>query len=169
MAEVEVTAGMIKQLRERTGVGMGKCKEALVEARGDMELAIANLRKAGIASAVKKEGREAKEGMIAMGENDSTVALVEVNVETDFVVKNDKFQIFTKALVEEICHTSPANLNDFLQQKCSQDPKLSIDEFLGKRMGKKKEKATKRFGKLDKDGNKSLSFEEFKAGIKKKK
>ncbi len=129
MAEVEVTAGMIKQLRERTGVGMGKCKEALVEARGDMELAIANLRKAGIASAVKKEGREAKEGMIVTGANDSTVALVEVNVETDFVVKNDKFQSFTKALVEEICHTSPANLEDFLKQKFSKDSKLSIDEF----------------------------------------
>ena len=59
---------MIKELRERTGVGMGKCKEALEEAKGDMELAIANLRKAGMASAVKKEGRETNEGMIGTGE-----------------------------------------------------------------------------------------------------
>ena len=61
----EITAGMIKELRERTGVGMGKCKEALEESKGDMELAIENLRKAGIASAVKKAGRETKEGQIA--------------------------------------------------------------------------------------------------------
>ena len=60
----EMTAAVIKELRERTGIGMGKCKEALEEAKGDMELAIANLRKAGMASAVKKEGRETKEGMI---------------------------------------------------------------------------------------------------------
>ena len=59
----EITADMIKELRERTGVGMGKCKEALVLANGDMEQAIANLRKAGMAPAVKKEGRETKEGL----------------------------------------------------------------------------------------------------------
>ena len=64
-----ITPAMIKELRERTGVGMGKCKEALEEAKGDMELAIANLRKAGMASAVKKEGRETKEGMIGTAEN----------------------------------------------------------------------------------------------------
>ena len=58
----EVTAALIKELRERTGVGMGKCKEALQEANGNIDLAISNLRKAGMASAVKKEGREAKEG-----------------------------------------------------------------------------------------------------------
>ena len=63
-----ITPAMIKELRERTGVGMGKCKEALEEAKGDMELAIANLRKAGMASAVKKEGRETNEGMIGIAE-----------------------------------------------------------------------------------------------------
>ena len=89
-----ITPAMIKELRERTGVGMGKCKEALEEAKGDMELAIANLRKAGMASAVKKEGRETKEGMIGIAENGQTVAIVEVNAETDFVVKNDRFKEF---------------------------------------------------------------------------
>ncbi len=64
-----ITPAMIKELRERTGVGMGKCKEALEEANGDMELAIANLRKAGMATAVKKEGRETKEGMIGIAES----------------------------------------------------------------------------------------------------
>ena len=64
-----ITPAMIKDLRERTGVGMGKCKEALEEAKGDIDLAIANLRKAGMASAVKKEGRETKEGMIGIARN----------------------------------------------------------------------------------------------------
>ena len=85
---------MIKELRERTGVGMGKCKEALEEAKGDMELAIANLRKAGMASAVKKEGRETKEGMIGTAETTKGIGVVEVNAETDFVVSNERFQQF---------------------------------------------------------------------------
>ncbi len=124
----DITATMIKELRERTGVGMGKCKEALVEAKGVMEEAIALLRKAGMASAVKKEGRTAKEGMIKTGENGETVALVEVNAETDFVVKNVKFQEFASDLVKEICQTKPANAEDFLKQKSLNDPKLTIDE-----------------------------------------
>ena len=93
---------MIKELRERTGVGMGKCKEALEEAKGDMELAIANLRKAGMASAVKKEGRATNEGMIGTAENNQTIAVVEVNAETDFVVKNDRFKQFLENIAHEV-------------------------------------------------------------------
>jgi len=125
----EITASMIKELRERTGVGMGKCKEALEESKGDMELAIDNLRKAGIASAVKKQGRETNEGMVAVAQNGNTIALVEVNAETDFVVKNDRFQTFLKAISEEIAKTKPASLEAFLQQKYSKDPNLTIDEY----------------------------------------
>lgn len=125
----QVTAQMVKELRERTGVGMAKCKEALDAAAGDIELAIENLRKAGIASAVKKEGRETKEGIIKTAEDDKCIALVEVNAETDFVAKNENFQTFTHNLAEEICRTSPANVADLLGQKYSQDPKLTIDEY----------------------------------------
>ncbi len=125
----EITAAMIKELRDRTGVGMGKCKEALDEAGGDMELAISNLRKAGMASAVKKEGRETKEGIIKYCETPHSIALVEVNAETDFVVKNDKFQQFVSELAEEVARTSPANLEDFLKQKYSKDQKISIDDL----------------------------------------
>ena len=71
----EITADMIKELRERTGVGMGKCKEALVLAEGDMEKAIDILRKAGMASGVKKEGRETKEGLILTAEDKHTLVL----------------------------------------------------------------------------------------------
>jgi elongation factor Ts len=124
-----VTASMIKELRERTGVGMGKCKEALEEAKGDMELAISNLRKAGMASAVKKEGRATNEGMIAAAENSSAVALVEVNAETDFVVKNDRFKAFLDSIAAEVLATKPATLEAFLQQKYSKDHAMTIDEY----------------------------------------
>ena len=125
----QVTAQMVKELRERTGVGMAKCKEALDTAEGDIELAIDNLRKAGIASAVKKEGRETKEGIIKIAENAERIALVEVNAETDFVAKNENFQKFAQNLAEEICRNAPVNVTDLVQQKYSQDPQLTIDEY----------------------------------------
>jgi elongation factor Ts len=125
----QVTAQLVKELRDRTGIGMAKCKEALEEANGDIELAIDNLRKAGMASAVKKEGRETKEGIIKTAENGNKIALIEVNAETDFVVKNENFQKFAQTLAEEVSLTSPANVADFLQQKYSKDKKHTIDEL----------------------------------------
>lgn len=123
-----ITATMIKELRERTGVGMGKCKEALEEAKGDMELAIANLRKSGMASAVKKEGRAANEGMIGTAETPQVVALVEINAETDFVARNERFVKFVEDMAQEIAQTAPASLEVFLKQKFSKDPAHTIDE-----------------------------------------
>lgn len=125
----QITPQMIKDLRERTGVGMGKCKEALEEAKGDMETAIANLRKAGMASAVKKEGRTTNEGAIGYAEKPTAVALVEVNAETDFVVRNERFQNFLKGLAEEAAATKPKSLEEFKAQKYSQDKSLSIEEY----------------------------------------
>lgn len=125
----QITAAMVKELRERTGVGMGKCKEALVESGGDIEQAIAVLRKAGMASAVKKEGRETKEGMIAIKETPHAIALVEVNAETDFVVKNERFKEFAEAVAEEVCTSMPANLEDLMNQKSSSDPNMTIDDM----------------------------------------
>lgn len=124
-----ITPAMIKELRERTGVGMGKCKEALEEAKGDMELAIANLRKAGMATAVKKEGRETKEGMIGVAEKGAIVAIVEANAETDFVVKNERFKEFLNNIAEEVAKTNPPSLEAFLQQKFSKEPGLTIDQY----------------------------------------
>lgn len=125
----QITPAMIKELRERTGVGIGKCKEALEEAKGDMELAIANLRKAGMASAVKKEGRTANEGMIGVSENNDRIAIVEVNAETDFVVKNDRFQEFLKLVAEEVVKSNPSSLEVLLSTKSAKDPSLTIDEL----------------------------------------
>lgn len=123
-----VTAAMIKELRDRTGISMSACKSALEEANGDMELAISNLRKKGMASAVKKEGRAANEGMIAFAENGNTIAIVEVNAETDFVVRNDRFKQFLEEIAQEIAKTKPASLEAFLKQPYSKDPSLTIDE-----------------------------------------
>lgn len=124
-----VTPQKLKELRERTGVGMGKCKEALTAANGDIEQAIANLRKAGMASAVKKESRETNEGVIALAENDQFVALVEVNAETDFVVKNDRFQEFTQTLASMVCEMQPESLEAFLSAPTKQDPQLTVDQY----------------------------------------
>lgn len=125
----EITAALIKELRDRTGIGMGKCKEALEEAKGDIELAISNLRKAGMASAVKKEGRATNEGMIAVAETPEAIAIVEVNAETDFVVKNDRFKEFLENVAQEAARVRPASLEEFLKQKFSKESNLTIDEY----------------------------------------
>jgi elongation factor Ts len=125
----KVTPDMIKELRERTGVGMGKCKEALDQAGGDMEVAIDNLRKAGLASAVKKEGRETNEGMIGSAESPQAVAVVEVNAETDFVTQNDRFKQFLHDIALEVAETKPSSLEAFLGQVYRKDPSLNIDQY----------------------------------------
>jgi len=128
MSETKVTPEMVKKLRERTGVGMGKCKEALDQTQGDMECAIDFLRKAGIASAVKKEGRETKEGMIGYFECQDSIALVEVNAETDFVTQNEKFKEFVRDIATQVAKTQPASLEVFLNEKSLKDPTLSVNQ-----------------------------------------
>ncbi|MGE3622336.1 MAG: translation elongation factor Ts [Bdellovibrionales bacterium] len=90
----EVTATMVKDLREKTGAGMMDCKKALNEANGDMEAAIDWLRKKGLSAAAKKAGRVAAEGLVAVAATDKKAAIVEVNAETDFVARNEQFQNF---------------------------------------------------------------------------
>jgi elongation factor Ts len=97
-----VTAAMVKELRERTGSGMMECKKALVEANGDMELAVDNMRKAGLAKADKKSGRTAAEGIIGIkiSADGKTTAIVDINCETDFVAKADDFVAFVNSVAE---------------------------------------------------------------------
>lgn len=125
----KVTADMVKELRERTGVGMGKCKEALDASAGDMEKAIDHLRKAGMASAVKKEGRDVNEGLIGYAEATHAAALLELNSETDFVAQNDRFKEFLKNLAQDAADTRPASLEAFLSQPYSKDSSVTIDQF----------------------------------------
>lgn len=113
----EVTASMVKTLRERTGVGMAKCKEALDEAHGDMETAIDILRKAGAASAVKKSSRETNEGLIGSKEDAKAIALVQVNAETDFVIKNEKFLNFVEMLTSDALVQGAPSVESFMEAK----------------------------------------------------
>ena len=94
----EVTAGMVKDLRERTGAGMMDCKKALNEAGGDMEAAIDWLRKKGLSAAAKKSGRVAAEGLVGVATAPNRASMVEVNAETDFVARNETFQGFVEAV-----------------------------------------------------------------------
>jgi elongation factor Ts len=96
----EITAAMVKELREKTGAGMMDCKAALAEAQGDMEAAVDILRKKGLAKAAKKSGRVAAEGLIAVKVAGPKGVLVEVNSETDFVARNDKFQGLVKMIAD---------------------------------------------------------------------
>jgi elongation factor Ts len=125
----EITADMIKELRERSGVGMSKCKDALVEADGNMEKAIEILRKAGLTSSVKKEGRETKEGVIMVHQTNDTLAFLEVNSETDFVAKNEKFKQFAENISKQAAESKPKSLEDFIKEKYKKDPSLTIDGY----------------------------------------
>jgi elongation factor Ts len=94
----EVTASMVKDLRDKTGAGMMDCKKALAETAGDMEAAVDWLRAKGLAAAAKKAGRTAAEGLVGVAVNGTKGAAVEVNSETDFVAKNDIFQAFVRTV-----------------------------------------------------------------------
>ncbi|KAF0092833.1 MAG: elongation factor T, partial [Hyphomonadaceae bacterium] len=108
---INISAAMVKELRERTSSGMMECKKALVEAEGDMELAIENMRKAGLAKADKKSGRIAAEGIIGVQVSDDgkSVAIVDINCETDFVAKADDFVGFVKDVGAAILNSDVAD------------------------------------------------------------
>ena len=108
----EISAAMVKQLREKTGAGMMDCKSALTEVGGDMEKAIEFLRKKGLATAQKRAGRAMTEGIIQsyIHMNAKLGVLVEVNCETDFVAKNDEFQGFAKNIAMHIAASNPLGI-----------------------------------------------------------
>jgi elongation factor Ts len=105
------TAKDVQALRERTGAGMMDCKKALVETDGDIEKAIDFLREKGLAKAAKKEGRIAAEGLVADYRDGNVAALVEVNCETDFVAKTDRFKDFVKMIAKQVVEANPADLD----------------------------------------------------------
>ncbi|WP_151676352.1 translation elongation factor Ts [Acinetobacter soli] len=97
-----ISASMVKELRDRTGLAMMECKKALTEANGDIELAIDNLRKSGQAKAAKKAGNIAADGAITIVQDGNKAALVEVNCQTDFVAKDENFSNFSNAVAKAI-------------------------------------------------------------------
>lgn len=116
---MQITATIVKELRERTGAGMMECKKALTECNGDIEAAADLMRKSGQAKADKKAGRIAAEGTIAIATNGVSAAIVEVNCETDFVAKDDQFQVFSKQLAETVLADSLASVDDLSAAKLS--------------------------------------------------
>ena len=114
---MDITAAMVKELRELTGAGIMACKKALVETDGNQEAAIEVLRKKGEATAVKKSGRIAAEGVVATLVEDGKAAVVEVNSETDFVAKNADFQSFVKTCADTVMQDNPADVEALLQTK----------------------------------------------------
>lgn len=127
-----VTAGMVKELRETTGAGMMDCKKALAATDGDMEKAIEFLREKGLAGAAKKAGRIAAEGIVAtaLTENGKKAVVVEVNAETDFVAKNEKFQTYVAEVAAQALNTTADSLETFMEEKWEKDPSLTVKEAL---------------------------------------
>ncbi len=113
---MEVTASMVKELRERTGAGMMDCKKVLVETSGDMEKAIELLREKGLAKAAKKAGRVASEGLVklAFSADGKTAAVIEVNSETDFVAKNEEFIEFVDVLAGKALEAASNDMEAFM-------------------------------------------------------
>ena len=111
-----VTAAMVKELRERTGAGMMECKNALVDAGGDMDAAVEAMRKSGLAKADKKASRVAAEGKVILAASDDGkhAVMVEVNSETDFVAKDGNFNAFANAVAARALASAPANVDALL-------------------------------------------------------
>ena len=131
-----VTASMVKELREMTGAGMMDCKKALSATDGDFDKAIEFLREKGLATAEKKAGRIAAEGLVAttIKDGDKVAAIVEVNAETDFVAKNEVFQTFVKEVVEQAADTDAADA--FKAEKWALDTSMTVDEKLAAMIAK---------------------------------
>jgi elongation factor Ts len=111
---MQITAEMVRELREKTGVGMMDCKKALSESGGDMETAVDILRKKGLAAAAKKASRIASDGVVAAHVAEDSAVLVEVNCETDFVAKTDEFQEFVKGIAATVNATGPGDVEEAL-------------------------------------------------------
>ncbi|WP_035767089.1 translation elongation factor Ts [Butyrivibrio sp. NC2002] len=126
-----ITAAMVKELRESTGAGMMECKKALTETNGDMDAAVEFLRKNGQAKAEKKASRIAAEGLTRVSvKDDKTVAVVEVNSETDFVAKNEQFQNFVEAVAKQAVESDSKDMDSFMAEKWILDNSKTVQEAL---------------------------------------
>lgn len=123
-----ISAKEVQALRERTGVGMMKCKEALVEADGDMEKAVVILREKGLAQSEKKASRITAEGTVAIYNQNNIAVLCEVNSETDFVAKNEKFQTFANNVAKVVAEQNPADVDALLICKYP-DSDLTVEDM----------------------------------------
>ena len=127
-----ITAAMVKELREMSGAGMMDCKKALTNTDGDMDKALEFLREKGLATAQKKASRIAAEGivMLKVAEDGKKAVAVEVNAETDFVAKNDKFQGYVAQVAEQALETTAADIDAFLAETWKFDTSKTVNEAL---------------------------------------
>lgn len=151
---MEIKAAMVKELREMTGAGVMACKNALVETDGDMDKAIELLREKGQATAVKKAGRIAAEGIVlAVVKEDKTAAIVEVNSETDFVAKNDKFRSFVADVAEQVLTSDAKTVEELNEEKWIKDESKTVKEELVSQIAVIGENMNiRRFAKINTDG-----------------
>jgi len=135
---MEVTASMVKELRESTGAGMMDCKKALVEAEGDFDAAVDILRTKGLAALARKAGRATHEGVIGgvVSDDARSGAIVEVNCETDFVARNENFTSFVAEIAQQVLHGAPADLDALLVQRFLPRPEITVNERLGEVVSK---------------------------------
>ncbi|NBJ93480.1 elongation factor Ts [bacterium 1xD42-62] len=132
-----ITAAMVKELREMTGAGMMDCKKALGETDGDMDAAVEFLRKNGQAKAEKKAGRIAAEGLCKVAlKDDKTAAVVEVNSETDFVAKNEEFQTFVDAVAKQAVESDAADMDAFMAESWNLDASKTVKDALVEKIAK---------------------------------
>ena len=127
-----VTAALVKELREMTGAGMMDCKKALTATDGDMDKAVDFLREKGLAGAQKKAGRIAAEGIVdtRVSEDGKSAVIVEVNAETDFVAKNEKFRNYVAEVAKQALTTTAADMDAFFAEPWAGDPALTVKEEL---------------------------------------
>ena len=128
----EISAKIVMELRGRTGAGMMDCKKALAAVEGDMEKAIDYLREKGLAAAAKKQSRIAAEGLVGsfVCKECATGALVEVNCETDFVAKTDKFKALVSDVAEQVAKKNPADVDALLKQPFFKDESTTIEQMV---------------------------------------
>lgn len=130
------TVADVKSLREKTGCGMMDCKKALTETNGDFDKAMDFLREKGLATAEKKAGRIASEGMVDILVDGDVAAMVEVNSETDFVAKNAEFQKLVKDIAKQVIKTNPADVDTLLASKFVDDESVTIKDMLTEKIAK---------------------------------
>jgi len=148
----QITPQMVKELRGKTGVGMGDCKNALVESDGNIKEAIEYLRKKGAASMAKRQDRSANEGLIVVKTSDDgkLASIVEINCETDFVARNEQFVAYSDSIADAVLSNEPANVAELLRLKINNDTVQGMHNEILAKFSEKIE--IKRFEKICTEG-----------------
>ena len=146
----DISTDEIKRLRELTGVGITDAKQALVEAKGDFDKALAAMRKKGLTKAEKRSEREARAGLIGTYSHDGRIGVVvEVNCETDFVAKTDEFKDLVRDLCLHIAASEPTTVEELMDQPFVKNPDINVGDYVKEHIAKLGENIViRRFSRL---------------------